>query len=207
MNLIFDIGANHGLFTDKCLSEYPYCKIILVEANSSLVEKLTRKYKDKNVIVLERLVSNVDDEELEFWISPNDTISTASTDWITNSRFRDSGNWYKPEIKKTITIETLISKYGNPNLIKIDVEGYEFEVISGLCSKQEMICFEWTEEEYIKLNDTASHLRNLGYEKFGFTYGDDYLLLPTKFSDWNELDLHKDINLSRKSKWGMIWVK
>ena len=48
--------------------------------------------------------------------------------------------------KATITIDKLIQEYGTPELIKIDVEGGEFECLSSLTQKVNNICFEWASE-------------------------------------------------------------
>jgi FkbM family methyltransferase len=207
MNLIFDIGANIGGFSDKCLVEHENCKIIIIEPNDRLFEILKFKYKDKNVVVLNDVVSTKNNETIDFYISNADTISTASTQWINESRFSNSYVWFEPIKKKSVNIDNLIERFGSPDLIKIDVEGHELQVILGLTSKQNKICFEWAEEEYENINKTCEYLQNLGYSEFGFAYGDEYLKEADTYSEWNKCEIHKDINIKRKEKWGMIWVK
>jgi len=204
--IIFDIGGNKGLFTDKCLNTYPECTIIIVEPNPILFDSLKHKYKNKNVIVLDFLVSSKNDELVEFFISDVDTISTASLDWVKNSRFSKNSKWNKKELKKTINLDELVKIYGKPNLVKIDVEGYEYEVMLGLTQKLNDICFEWAEEQYENINKTCLHLKSLGYENFGCIYNDDYLNKPNTFSSWIDCDIHNNISSNRKMNWGMIWV-
>jgi len=100
----------------------------------------------------------------------------------------------------------LVKIYGKPNLVKIDVEGYEYEVMLGLTQKLNDICFEWAEEQYENINKTCLHLKSLGYENFGCIYNDDYLIRPTTFSSWIDCDIHNNISSNRKMNWGMIWV-
>lgn len=206
--LIFDIGSNRGIFTDECLKKYNDCKIISLEANANLTKFLKEKYKNNlNVIVLNNIASKKNNEEVNFYISNADTISTASLDWINKSRFSNNYLWHKPIKILSKSLDNLISYHGSPDLIKIDVEGYEYEVIQGLTKKQNKICFEWAEEEYEKINLTCNYLQNLGYAEFGYIFGDEPLKEPDSYSTWQECSLHKIINVERKDKWGMIWVK
>ena len=207
--LIFDIGANRGLFTDKCINLFNNnLKIITIEANTSLCNFLLTKYKNNNnVTVLNTVMSENDNNLVDFYVSNADTISTASLDWINNSRFTKDYLWYEPLKLKSTSLDSLISTYGVPDLIKVDVEGYELEVLKGLTKKSKEICFEWAEEQYDNINKIIHHLESLGYSEFGYIMGDDYMKKPETYTKWEESDFHNDINPDRKETWGMIWTK
>jgi FkbM family methyltransferase len=205
--IIYDIGANIGNFAEKCFINYPNACIIMVEPNDDLAETLKKKFKDKNVYILNDVVSNINDFEIDFFISYENTISTVSKDWMNNSRFSDRNYWTKVIKKKTITIDSMIDKFNPPDLIKIDTEGHELYAIKGLTSKQKKICFEWAEEQYENIIQTFNHLENLGYRDFGFIYGDDYLLEPEYWTNKKECIKTMDMIPYRKDKWGMCWVK
>lgn len=205
--LIFDIGSNIGDFTNKCLETYEGCKVISIEPNDELIAHLKNRFHNENVEILGFLVSGKSGELVDFYIGNVDTISTASVDWVEKSRFISTNSWSSPIKKETISLDDLIKKYGSPELIKIDVEGYEYDVIIGLSSKQNKICFEWAEEQYEAINKTCKYLESIGYLDFGFTYGDQFLLEPEKWTTWKDCDIHLDIDINRKNKWGMIWVR
>jgi hypothetical protein len=117
----------------------------------------------------------------------------------------------------------MIERYGMPDLIKIDVEGYEYNVLSGLTQKANDICFEWHEEESESLYKILQHLQNIGYTQFGVigwfdegdvfekaTFsdkGDPYLEYPKSFYSLDELELDKLINPSRRVNYGMFFAK
>jgi len=233
MNLIFDIGFNVGEFTQTCFNKYKECSVIAVEANSNLCNAVSQHFfTNYNFSLLNNLVSNKEGEEIDFYISHNATgVSTASTEFMENSRFtkgskhlgENSINWAAPIKVQSTTIDAMIERYGMPDLIKIDVEGYEYNVLSGLTQKANDICFEWHEEEKDNLYKILEHLQSLGYEKFGVigwfdegdvfekaTFsdkGDPYLEYPKNFYTLEDLELDKLINPERRVNYGMFFAK
>jgi FkbM family methyltransferase len=233
MNLIFDIGFNVGEFTQTCFNKYPNCSVIAVEANPNLANNASPHFfTNYNFSLLNNVVSNVEGEEIDFYISHNATgVSTASTEFMENSRFtkgskhlgENSINWAAPIKVQSITVDSMIERYGMPDLIKIDVEGYEYNVLSGLTQKANHICFEWHEEEKDNLYKILEHLQRLGYDQFGVigwfdegdvfekaTFsdkGDPYLEYPKNFYTLENLELDKLINPERRVNYGMFFAK
>lgn len=204
--LIFDIGSHNGLFTDKCLEFYPDSKVVSIEANENLWGQLHVKYSgNRRVCAINYLVSEITGQFQPFYICDADQISTASVDWIENSRFNNF-NYNQVLHPLTVNIDSLIKIFGKPDLIKIDVEGFEYEVVKGLSQKVGEICFEWAEEEYDKINKTCQHLIELGYNNFGWILGDEFLKRPENFTNWQDSDFHQIVKPEDKNKWGMIWV-
>lgn len=205
--LLFDIGANHGIYTDVNRSNYESC--ILVDANPSLIQELQTKYKgDLNVHIILGLVSNKESET--FYISNADTISTADPEWITQSRFSKNYTWSPIQGVPTISLDKLVSMYGEPDLLKIDVEGYEYNVLLSLTKKVPKLCFEWAEEKKKEILLALEHLQQLGFTKFHIQMEDDYAY-EVGDSDWLDFSItYTMINtlcaVNRKDRWGMIWA-
>lgn len=201
--LIFDIGANRGAWTKANLNSGK--NFILVEANPFLASSLKNEVfnLNKNIIVLNYAVSfNLN--PITFYISDADTISTCSEEWINNSRFSGQYSW-SPITVRSVTLDKLIDDYGTPDLIKIDTEGFEYEVICGLTKKVPMLCFEWAEESLDKILLTVKRLQSIGFTEFSICDGDDYSYRPTIWSQWENINF--DAKPERKSKWGMIWSR
>ena len=233
MNLIFDIGFNVGEFTQTCFNKYKECSVIAVEANPNLCNAVSQHFfTNYNFSLLNNLASNKEGEEIDFYISHNATgVSTASTEFMENSRFtkgskhlgENSINWAAPIKVQSTTVDAMIERYGMPDLIKIDVEGYELNVLSGLTQKANDICFEWHEEERDNLYKILEHLQSIGYTQFGVigyfeegdifpkaTFsdkGDPYLEYPKNFYSLDELELNKLINPERRVNYGMFFAK
>lgn len=233
MNLIFDIGFNVGEFTQTCFNKYPNCSVIAVEANPNLANNASPHFfTNYNFSLLNNLVSDKDGEATDFYISPYATgVSTASTEFMENSRFTkgsknveaNSIKWQPPIKIESITVDSMIERYGVPDLLKIDVEGYELNVLKGLTQKVNDICFEWHEEESKNLYKILEHLQSLGYEQFGVigwfdegdvfekaTFsekGDPYLEYPKNFYTLDNLELDKLIQPDRRINYGMFFAK
>ena len=208
--LIFDIGVNNGEFTREALLRYPEAKVIGVDPSPASVSNIPQDlWTDERFEFVYRAASDEDGQTLNFYLDPTQTgIGTISKKWMTDSRFAkgstllkpNSGHWgEKPIQVRSITLDSLIKSYGKPDYVKVDVEGYEYEVFKGLSEKVGLITFEWSEEDMEALTMCVSRLMQLGYTEFAVTgffagkkklgnllqhddRGDEYFLEPKKWA-------------------------
>ena len=105
----------------------------------------------KNIIYYNKVVSN-ENGNINFYECNDDSCSTCSQNHIKKSSFgrgeqgkfmMSDGKTFaqhyyfkNPVLKETISLDQLIEKHGEPDLIKIDVEGYELNVLKSLTSKR-----------------------------------------------------------------------
>lgn len=161
--IIFDIGANAGNFSHKYQDK---CKIVSVEANPILAEALKKRFSEKSNIFVENCAISNKKGTINFFICAQDQMSSCNRNWLETLRYKKHGIQKTIEVP-AITLDDLIEKYGSPHHIKIDVEGYELEVISGLSKKVGSIQFEYIREEFETLTvPIFFKLKNLGYDKF-----------------------------------------
>jgi FkbM family methyltransferase len=207
MSLCFDIGSNKGAYIDANINKFK--NFIAVEANPILYNNLLIKYKDlKNISILNHIVS--DKKEEKFYICLEaDTISTSDPDWVKNSRFSNSFNWKETEPISTISLDKCIEIYGFPDRIKIDVEGYELNVLKSLTRKVKEICFEWAEEKFEEILLSIEYLSSLRFSNFSIQIEDKYDFEPINFYSKNDIINWFTINCdkNRKNLWGMIWCR
>ena len=83
---------------------------------------------------------------------------------------------------KINTLDNLIAIYGIPKFCKIDVEGYEEEVLKGLSVKVPYISFEYTIPERLEsIINCFSLLSRIGEFDCNFTKGEEMKFV---FVDW-----------------------
>lgn len=201
--LLFDIGSNVGLWALNNYKEHT--KIICVEASRNTFKTLVSNTSGKNINCLNYVVTSSNQEFVDFFEAEANTISTLDEEWLNNSKSRFHNYKYTKVQYKTISLDNLISEYGIPDILKVDVEGAENIVLKSLTSPAKIICFEWASEWNDKTFDALNHLESLGYMKFHIQDGDNYTYRPTNYEltkdqTINNLKLKKD-----KIDWGMLW--
>lgn len=204
--MYFDIGSNIGNWS---LANINYCdKIISIEASPITFNKLVNHCKHDKIVLLNYAVCNNNGNDITFYQAECDLVSTMNKDWLTGNTSRFYNHPYTEITCKTITIDKLIQQYGLQDLIKIDVEGGEYECISSLTQKVNLLCFEWASETNILTFNCIDYLFNLGYTKFYIQNMDDYTFRPGD-NDFYDISTIKTklINTIPKYDWGMIWCK
>jgi FkbM family methyltransferase len=205
--MYFDIGSNIGNWS---LQNINLCdKIIAIEASPITFRKLTDNCKNDRIILLNYAVCNNNGNDITFYHACQcDVLSTTNKDWLTSSSSRFYNEPYIELNCKTISIDKLIEQYGFPDLIKIDVEGGEYECITSLTHKVNLLCFEWASETNKITFNCIDYLYNLGYTHYYIQNGDEYLFRP---NDNDFYDIHvtktKLSNTVPKKDWGMVWCK
>lgn len=140
-DLVFDIGANAG--HKAVLFNAIARKVICLEPDPACVGVLKRRFA--NIDSIEIVEKGVADREgeLEFkQIGQGSAYNTFSEKWLENRKTK-LGVSTQATLKVPITtLDSLIAAYGQPNLIKIDVEGFELQVLQGLSQAVPYITFE-----------------------------------------------------------------
>jgi hypothetical protein len=78
-----------------------------------------------------------------------------------DTRFKGE-EWNETEQVVIDTLDNLIAKYGLPKFIKIDVEGFELDVLKGLTNPVPIISFEYaTPEHTVRLFECIEMIEKL----------------------------------------------
>ena len=222
--LLFDIGANRGDATLAGINKG--YKVIALEPAPRVFANLVNNFiYNPDVTPLRLAVSDTVGDRLDLYEAEEDGLSSLNKDWLTNPTMPYNGKPFRTVQTNTTTIDELARIYGEPDLIKIDVEGAEWSVFKGMTKHHGKLAFEWTQETLDEHEEQLVYLKDLGYTKFKFQFieqhleePDDYWVpLNTKYIDLSLLreDLAPEweaggwekANLRPTADVGMIWVK
>lgn len=204
-DLVFDVGANLGERTKvfRALG----AKVIAIEPTSYCVNYLKKLFSDDSKVTV--VPYALGDNEGAGEISINEklpVLSTMSSKWSTESRFSKDYKWERKETITITTMDNLIQQYGIPSFCKIDVEGFELQVLTGLHSKIKMISFEFMYEFLEDALKCIDQLEKNGSVILNFNIAEnmDFHLL-----NWSsKAELKNGItDLNDKKLWGDIYAK
>lgn len=176
-SLVFDIGANHGSRVEVFLALN--ANVVAVEPQPRCVESLHRfKQRRPSQLHIFAGVAGSSVGQAEMRLSNVDELSSLSSDWI--SAVQASGRFANAEWSTLLTVpmttlDALIATHGEPAFIKIDVEGYEREVLGGL-SKQpstlRALSFEFTPERRSAAESCLDYCASLGEIECNYSEGE-----------------------------------
>ncbi|MET0394281.1 MAG: FkbM family methyltransferase, partial [Chitinophagaceae bacterium] len=150
-------------------------------------------------------------EEKTMFISGSSTISSLSEEWIESVRHsRFSGHeWNNTETIRINTLDNLIAEYGLPFFCKIDVEGYELQVLKGLSQPIPIMSLEYTVPEQTsrlaECIDTCYRL-DPGYE-YNYTVGEQLSFQLASFVTYETFARLIHGQPFQQSGFGDIYVK
>ncbi|MFI5131418.1 MAG: FkbM family methyltransferase [Chitinophagales bacterium] len=183
--LIFDIGANDGHKTTAFLALSD--KVICCEPDGENFKLLRVRFRDQEKrVVIENMALSDKDGFAEMHIHhPGSAFNTLSSKWMKlledqgESRWNESIKFTRNETVQTTTLDQLIVKYGRPDFIKIDVEGFEEHVLKGLSLPVPYLSFETLVPDYnIELQNCLNAIEVLDRNaKYNFA-ANEKLILP-----------------------------
>jgi FkbM family methyltransferase len=204
--LIFDIGANLGNRT-KIFSRMG-ATVTAVEPQTFCYDVLDSFFRRNDKVTVIKAALGEEEGESEIFISDAHTISSMSPGWI--KAVKESGrfsryNWERKEIVNVTTLDRMIELYGDPDFIKIDVEGFEDKVISGLSKPVRLLSLEFTPEYLAPVLNSLDHLNSLGPLEVNYSLGE---FMALELGKWENIFNIKELLRSLdKSLFGDLYVR
>jgi FkbM family methyltransferase len=204
---VFDIGANVGNRCEIFLALG--ADVICVEPNKSLFEVLKVRFRLNRRVKIVNAGCGETKSMRKFNLGSNHLTSTFSDKFIELQQRETGQRWSKSVEMQMTTLDDLIGQFGHPAFTKIDVEGYEKEVIMGLNKKVGIISFEFHSPLF---NDNSvfciEKLSHLGYNHFNVSFAES---MTFEFDQWVSSDEIKSfINNNERMKnpaYGDFYVK
>ncbi len=206
-DLCFDVGANVGNRIAPLLEIG--AKVVAVEPQDHCVKFLKYKFGDTITIINKGLGEA--ESVKDFYISNLSVLSSFSEDWITsvkNTRFK-AYNWNKVVKVEMTTLDKIIEKYGKPAFIKIDVEGYEVEVLKGLTQPVKMISFEYTvPEQTVKAIQCLELINKFNKNiECNYSVGESMIYESAQWLNFDAMKRHVETDSFLKTHFGDIYVR
>jgi FkbM family methyltransferase len=196
LDLVFDVGANCGEKTHafKHLAR----RVVSVEPDTASFQVLCTRFGHDKAIHLENVALADRPGTATFYVQASgscyNTLSPKQKAWLVE---REPLARFQTRTVQVSTLDALIEKYGRPDFLKIDVEGYELPVIEGLNHPVPIICFEANLPHFLK--ETLQIIDRLSRDSavaFNLRVGDRFVFPRHVQRDQLEAALKTDCEVS-----------
>ena len=181
--LAFDIGSHVG---DR-IGAFRRCgaRVVALEPQPDCAHVIRSIYAGDQDVVLMEAACGPKAGKLALHInSANPTVTTASPEFVAAAN--GAGGWEGQTWDRVIevpvtTLDALIAANGRPDFVKIDVEGFEADVLAGLSSALPALSFEFTTIQRDVALACLARLGQIGDYRFDVALGESQIL---SFGQW-----------------------
>ncbi len=181
-DLVFDVGAHLG---DRTLAFSALgARVVALEPQPHLFTWLDRLAgRRQGVTALALAVGPATGEARMAISAATPAVSTLAADWRDTIGRRNRGfrnvRWDHGTTVRLTTLDELIREHGVPRFCKIDVEGYEAEVLAGLSQPLAALSVEFVAGALQVARDCVGRLAQLGPYQFNVIGGEGRRFLWT----------------------------
>ncbi len=184
-DLCFDVGAHVGNHVRTMLKLG--ARVVAVEPQPRFQWLLRRLYGENPEVTLVDKALGAAPGEAQLYVSSRyPTVTTLSRDWIKSvgraASFSEV-SWDGRVTVEITTLDALIAQHGRPSYCKIDVEGFEPEVLKGLGAPLPSLSFEFIPAALDGAFACIERLLDLGDYEFNVSMGEQMRFELPQWSD------------------------
>jgi FkbM family methyltransferase len=198
--LVFDIGAYKGDFARLCLELWNNTNVVCfepLEAQYKILEQWSKT--EKRIKVIHGLLGDEDKDQVKF--NENETASSVLDETISKN--------FKTGYHKMRTLDTSLREFNLnvPNLLKIDTQGFEYQILKGFSTNLDQVEVIIAELNHIDIHDNVK----LAEEVIGLLYAHGFVIYdiveihrrPFDNAIWQTdfMFVKKDSFLRRNKQW------
>lgn len=173
-DLAFDIGSHVG---DRVASFRRLgARVVALEPQPGPAAMIDQLFAGDESVTLLHAACGAAEGELTLKVnSANPTVTTASVDFVAAADGADGWQgqvWDREITVPCLTLDRLIADHGPPAFVKIDVEGFEADVLAGLTRRLPALSFEFTTIQREVALACLDRLSALGSYRFNVALGE-----------------------------------
>lgn len=163
--VVFDVGANQGEYSEIFAGEG--ARVVAIEPNTAYATRLQALARTADIRPVFAAIGEEPGEAvLNVCSTPGfSTLVDRHVDWIEESPDYKDVQWTHTLTVPITTLDLLAKDFGEPEFVKIDVEGFEINVLRGMTFRPRYLCFEFGAR---RKGPSTACLEHMGAKNYAF---------------------------------------